>query len=328
MSQLELRKRLENLYRAGITSPTILQTKTGMSRAGIYKIISKIKSGISLEIQPGRGRRPICDSNDKRRLVQIALKNPAKSGKYVQDRARDLGGPAISVRTVQRQLKASGVLKLKPKPCIDLTDAQTQKRLLLADQHLNDDWTSTIFTDESSFCLNRMQCSLWSPGRRRQIPRSKFPKNLMIWGGISTLGQTTLAVVRGSINSNRYIEILQEHLLPSAISLYGDAWRLQQDNATPHVSKSTRNWLAENVPQVLVWPANSPDLSPIENIWQIVKNAVEKNGTKNLPEFEQKIVQTWTELDVGMLSRLIDSMPRRLKLCRDLRGNEIDLKLI
>ena len=191
---------------------------------------------------------------------------------------------------------------------------------------MNDDFTKTFFTDESSSQLFRMQIARWTTKNSVRIPRPKFPKSVMVWGGISTMGTTELAFVNGTIDSQKYMDTLADYLLPSAQAYYGEDWRLQQDNATPHVSKLTRGWLNENIPAVLEWPANSPDLSPIENVWQILKYRVEKKEPQTIPDLKNFLAQTWNEIDTTIYSRLIESVPRRLKLCRDIRGNEIDLK--
>ena len=119
MAQLEVRKRLEALYKSGITAPKTLHLKTGMCLSCVYKIINKINSGDSMEIQSGRGRTPLCDGNDKRRLVQIALSHPTSSAREIEVRALERGGPPLSERSVQRYLESSGCRKIKPKPAIN-----------------------------------------------------------------------------------------------------------------------------------------------------------------------------------------------------------------
>ncbi len=328
MTQTDLQNRLQTLYNCGISNPTTLQVQSGASRRSVFRYLKLLKSGKELTVQPRSGRPPLCDVNGRRRLTQIALQNPLKSAQQIQLRAEELGGPPLSERTVRRYLKKSGILKLVPKQALALTAEHKRKRVLFCDQHANDDFSSTFFSDECSFSFERMNCPRWSAGSPRRIPHNKFPKTVMVWGAISSRGQSTLAVINGTINQYSYQKTLEQHLLTRAEALYGENWRFQQDNARPHTAESTRNWLSENVPAQLEWPPNSADLSPIENVWPLLKNAAEKQQAKRFPDFRENLVKLWDDLDESMLSRLLDSVPRRLKACRDLRGEEINLKLI
>ncbi len=97
-------------------------------------------------------------------------------------------------------------------------------------------------------------------------------------------------------------------MLPSADQLFKDAdFIFQQDLAPVHTAKSTKSWLNDRGVGVLDWPANSPDLNLIENIWSIVKRP------KHADELKATVKETWASTPPQQCHKLISSMPRRIE---------------
>ncbi len=94
----------------------------------------------------------------------------------------------------------------------------------------------------------------------------KFPQSVMIWAAMSSAGVGPLCFLKSTINAAIYQETLEHFVLPSADKLYGDAdFIFQQDLAPAHTAKGTKSWFNDHGVTVLYWPANSPDLNPIDN---------------------------------------------------------------
>ncbi len=95
----------------------------------------------------------------------------------------------------------------------------------------------------------------------------KFTQSVMIWAAISSAGVGPLCFLKSTVIAAIYQEILEHFMLPSADKLYGDAdFISQQDLTSVHTAKGTKSWFNDHGITVLDWPADSPDLNPIDNL--------------------------------------------------------------
>ncbi|GFW15189.1 transposable element Tcb1 transposase [Trichonephila clavipes] len=101
---------------------------------------------------------------------------------------------------------------------------------------------------------------------------------IMVWGGIGYHFCTPLVRIAGTLNSQHYIsEVLEPVVLPY---LQGLATAIfQQDNTRPHVTRIVQRFFVNHQIELLPWPARSPDLSPIENMWSMVAPTIDPDYT-------------------------------------------------
>jgi len=101
----------------------------------------------------------------------------------------------------------------------------------------------------------------------------------------------------------------------------------QQDGARVHTSKATIAWLDANIKHYIppeAWPPNSPELSPIENVWSTMATTVYADPEpQSLQALKQRLCKAWTSISPSTLQHLIGSMPNRLKAVIKNKGNTI-----
>lgn len=138
---------------------------------------------------------------------------------------------------------------------------------------------------------------------------------------MSSAGVGPLGFIKSRVSAAVYQDILEYFMLPSADELYGDAdFIFQQDLAPAHMAKSTKTWFNDHGITVFDWPANSPDLNPIENLWGIAKRKMKDMRPNNAEELKAAIVASWSSITPQQGHRLIASMPRRIEAVIHAKG--------
>ncbi|GBN81588.1 Transposable element Tc3 transposase [Araneus ventricosus] len=132
----------------------------------------------------------------------------------------------------------------------------------------------------------------------------------MAWAAFDFNGQVRLAFLDGRQNSPKYIETLENHLMPFAENIGGRNREYQHDNAPTHTSSAAKNYLNSKNVTVLEWPSISPDLNPIENVWGIMSRKGFENGGQfySVNALKTSIEIAWYNLEPEILQTLIMSI--------------------
>lgn len=275
-----------------------------------------------------RTGRPRCttDSND------VAIKEYAdeKVNVVPKDIVRELQLP-VSTRTVRRRLDEAGLHGRVQKEEYAYTDETLKRRLSFAEGYANwseDDWSRVIFSDETHFYLGHH-------GReyvQRPVGAALDPKytrkaeqlegKVSLWGCICAEGLGHAELYVPSLNARRYQSILALNLVSSARQFWPNGqWWFQQDNWTVHTAGTSQVWFHNHGIDLIDWPAWSPDLNPIENLWNDLKRRVYAHHPQTMEELEQWIGIEWQATD--FISHICRSMPHRLQLLRENQGHKI-----
>ena len=132
-----------------------------------------------------------------------------------------------------------------------------------------------------------------------------------MYGAVSWNGVGDLHQVKGIMTGEVYRKTLIYHLVPSAHRLCADNFIFRQDNDPKHTSAVVLKYLTNKKIDVMKWPAQSPDLSPIENLWAELNRPTKDRKPNNEDELFKMLKSGWYSISLQYLHKLVESMPSR-----------------
>ncbi|GFW01144.1 transposable element Tcb2 transposase [Trichonephila clavipes] len=274
---------------------------------------------------------------DDRYIVLQARRNRRQTTGEIARHTTQATGRPISRFTVARRLHGGGLFARRPVRCVPLTPAHRRRRTLWCREHRNwrdNEWGRVLFTDESRFSLSSdyHRILIWRERGSHNHPSNIIERDryggrgVLVWGGIMLGSRTDLHIFdSGLVNETRYCN---EILLPY-VRLFRGAMSLQflfmDDNAPCHRTVAAEQLLESEDIERMDWPARSPDLNPIEHVWDFLGRRL---AARTLPlvtirELRLALQDEWAAMPQQLIDILIPSMGRRCETCLAVRGDHI-----
>ena len=316
---------IKHLRFAGLSYAAIGR-QIGCSKSAAFKVFKKFKNTGSVEKKKRcgrpkkffkRGERAVCRIGRQLRCSTLGEITATVSSCFPRENP--------SKHLVKRIMRKYGIksYRKKAKPFVSPKNRlYRQKWAGVLVQWPISHWEDVIFSDECRFTL-KSDCRLqrvWRTKTEADQPAFYTPTfsaylSVMVWGCIGPNGVGRLVVCDRSINSDYYIEILEKNLKLSVEQIYGDQehpFIFQQDNAPCHASKKTMDYFKQRNVMLLPWPAQSPDINIIENVWHFMKTLLRRDPPRSKDQLIENLFQIWDSIPRDFLRKLYDSLPRRL----------------
>lgn len=300
-----------------------------VTQPAIYRVrdaASALPPGATLPRKKGSGAPRKTSPRTNMILRREVMSGPSVAATTIKSKHPELL-KNVSIRTIRHRLQKDLGLPARraaKKPL--LTTVMKKKRLAFAHKYKKwtpEDWKKVMFTDERTFRLVRgVSKTVRRPrGSSRFDPRYtvktvKHPDSVMVWGAYSgVMGRGGLYFLPKNVTmkGSNYIEMLKDHFLPFW-PIHGCKY-FMHDGAPAHRSKATQKFFKDELIDVLEWPGNSPDLNPIENALNYMKDKLAQAKPSNIHELKEALKK------LSYFVKLSESMPERLKLVIKNKGN-------
>ncbi|GFS92460.1 transposable element Tc1 transposase [Trichonephila clavipes] len=231
----------------------------------------------------GQSHPPQCTaSREDRQIVRMAVTDRSVTSRTVAQHIESLTHHSVSARTIRRRLQQSGLSARRPLLGLLLTQNHRRLRSQWCDERRMwvVEWNEAVFTDESRICL------------QHHDDRIRFWRH------------------RGERMLNTCVVHRHTSLAPIIMGLVTAIF--QQDNARPHGARIVQRFFVNHQIELLPWPARSPDLSPIENMWSMVAQRLTQitPPAATPDQLWQRVEAAWSAVRQEHIQNLFESMPR------------------
>jgi transposase len=193
-------------------------------------------------------------------------------------------------------------------------------------------WKKVIWSDESRFTVwsTTKSTRVWRQPEEKYIKECMVPTvkhggiGVMVWGWFQYDRIGPLVIVQGNLNADGYIGILRDHLIPFLQDFLGekDAPIFKDNNAAIHWSSKVGEEKQSQGIQSLPWVAQSPDLNPIEHLWDELERRIRGRGSniKNIKDLKNLLIDEWNGIQLPVVRNLVESMLHRISAVIETKG--------
>jgi hypothetical protein len=241
----------------------------------------------------------------------------------------------VSIDTIDRRLKEVGLFGRVTRHKKKFSEEEKRKRLAFGEGYKNwtiEQWMHTLFADEKIVWGEGFSGQVWV---RRPVGEADNPKycvnklphpvKVNVWGCFCGRGLGYMYIFHQNMNGDLLKGVLGTHLAESAELHYdvehAEPWWFLQDNDPKHKSTIVRTWLFNHGIQCIDFPPYSPDLNPIENLWNDLARRVEVRPAATMDELQDVVAEEWAATSVEYLTNLAQSMPKRCQAVIDAKGD-------
>lgn len=297
----------------------------GRRHSSVQRVVNNFKSTGIITSKPRSGRPSKLSIRERRSIIGSVKKNPRITAPQIAKDIELKFNKKICADTARKILKRAGYhgRVARKKPFISLTNRR--KRIKFANKYVNQSnefWENVLFSDESKYCIFgikgrkivwRKACTALN--KENLMPTVKHGGGgIMIWGCMASGGVGNLQFIESTMDKYDYLNILKRNLKQSAENLrLGDEFYFMHDNDPKHTAEVNKLWLLYNVPKQLHTPPQSPDLNPIEHLWDLLERRIRQYDITSKDMLKNVLQEEWNKISVEETSKLVSSMPKRLK---------------
>ncbi|GBM93371.1 Transposable element Tcb2 transposase [Araneus ventricosus] len=322
-----LRGRIIGRLECGRTQLEVSE-ELGIAQSVISRLWQRFQDDVNVSRCYSTGRPRVTTPNEDRYLAVTAKRNRRSTASDLSRLLSSARGTTVSWQTVYRRLGHIGLYARRPVRCVPLTATHCRLRLSWSREHAlwtPQQWSCVMFSDESRFSLqsDSRRTFIWrAPGTRyhqeNTIERHRYGgAGWLAWGGIILGSRTDLHVQSVTMTGHIYRDVILEQHVRLFRGAMGAEFLFMDDNARPHRANIVDEYLQSEDITRMDWPAYSPDLNPIEHVWDMLgrRIAARQPPPTCLPELRRALLDEWCNIPQDQIDNLILSVPRRCKAC-------------